>query len=49
MAAVDIAQVEQNIAKNLDEFSHHLGMMFQIKDDLLDVYGMNQNLAKSRQ
>ena len=38
MAAVDIAQAEQNIAKNLDEFSHHLGMMFQIKDDLLDVW-----------
>ena len=46
MAAVDIAQVEQNIAKNLDEFSHHLGMMFQIKDDLLDVYGDESKLGK---
>ena len=39
MAAVDIAQVDQKTSHNLNEFSEHLGLMFQIKDDLLDVYG----------
>lgn len=47
MAAVDIAQVDQMTSQNLNEFSEHLGLMFQIKDDLLDVYGDEAKLGKA--
>lgn len=47
MAAVDIAQVDQKTSHNLNEFSEHLGLMFQIKDDLLDVYGDEKKIGKA--
>ncbi|WP_373316347.1 polyprenyl synthetase family protein [Staphylococcus marylandisciuri] len=47
MAAVDIAQPNNHIAQSLERFSEHLGLMFQIKDDLLDVYGDEDKLGKS--
>ena len=47
MSAVDIAQADSVTADLLNTFSHHLGLMFQIKDDLLDVYGDEQKLGKA--
>ncbi|WP_436859928.1 polyprenyl synthetase family protein [Staphylococcus caeli] len=47
MAAVDIANPENHVAKLLENYSEHLGLMFQIKDDLLDVYGDEAKLGKS--
>ena len=47
MAAVDIAQVDQETSDHLEKFSQHLGLMFQIKDDLLDVYGDEEKLGKA--
>lgn len=47
MAAVDIAQPNENIASLLETYSEHLGLMFQIKDDLLDIYGDEQKLGKA--
>lgn len=47
MAASDIAQVENHVADALYEYSDHIGLMFQIKDDLLDIYGDEEKLGKS--
>lgn len=47
MAAVDIAEAEPSVASLLEKFSEHLGLMFQIKDDLLDIYGDEAKLGKS--
>ncbi|ATH60013.1 MULTISPECIES: polyprenyl synthetase family protein [Staphylococcus] len=47
MAAVDISEPEQNVADLLETYSEHLGLMFQIKDDLLDVYGDETKLGKA--
>ncbi|UXS61212.1 polyprenyl synthetase family protein [Staphylococcus ureilyticus] len=47
MAAVDIAEAEPSVANLLEKFSEHLGLMFQIKDDLLDIYGDEAKLGKS--
>lgn len=46
LSAADIAKTNTTILKALDEFSEHLGLMFQIKDDLLDVYGDESKLGK---
>lgn len=47
MAAVDIAEPSEDVAHSLNEYSDHIGLMFQIKDDLLDIYGDEQKLGKS--
>lgn len=47
MAAVDIAEPETQVATALEQYSEHLGLMFQIKDDLLDIYGDEQKLGKA--
>lgn len=47
MGAVDIAQPDETVARALSDYSDHIGLMFQIKDDLLDVYGDEQKLGKS--
>ena len=35
------------IAKNLQQFSKHIGLLFQIQDDLLDVSGVTEKLGKT--
>lgn len=46
MAAVDIAQPDKETAQALEKYGQHLGLMFQIKDDLLDVFGDEAKLGK---
>lgn len=47
MAAVDIAEPENEVSSALESYSEHLGLMFQIKDDLLDIYGDETKLGKA--
>lgn len=46
MSAADIANVDDATKEHLESYSYHLGMMFQIKDDLLDCYGDEAKLGK---
>ena len=41
-----IAQAPEHVQRTLHEIGHHLGLIFQIKDDLLDVYGDAALLGK---
>ncbi|MHD0397631.1 polyprenyl synthetase family protein [Staphylococcus simulans] len=45
-AAATIAKVDVEVSEILDTYSEHLGLIFQIKDDLLDVYGDAEKLGK---
>lgn len=47
MAAVDIVEPENEVSNALESYSEHLGLMFQIKDDLLDIYGDEAKLGKA--
>ncbi|BGE82355.1 polyprenyl synthetase family protein [Staphylococcus petrasii] len=46
LSAADIAEVSDSTSTALEKFSDNLGLMFQIKDDLLDIYGDEQKLGK---
>jgi len=43
----EYADTNENLGHNLEEFSAHIGLAFQIKDDLLDVTSTDDVLGKS--
>ena len=45
--AAVIAGVDAEIEKTLKEYGHHLGMAFQLMDDLLDYTGDSQSMGKN--
>nr|WP_181896470.1 farnesyl diphosphate synthase [Staphylococcus felis] len=45
-AATIIGQIPQELSQTLIRFAEHLGVIFQIKDDLLDVYGEATEIGK---
>ncbi|REH75839.1 polyprenyl synthetase family protein [Staphylococcus felis] len=45
-AATIIAQIPQELSQTLIRFAEHLGVIFQIKDDLLDAYGEATEIGK---
>lgn len=47
VAAAMIAGASNDIIDTLNDFSGELGLLFQIKDDLLDVQGTKEELGKS--
>ena len=46
LAAAIIAGASQNELENLSAFAHHLGLAFQIQDDILDLVGNQQLIGK---
>lgn len=41
-----LAGADEGIMKQLDRFSYHIGLAFQIRDDVLDVIGSTKQLGK---
>ena len=41
-----IAQANESLFENLSAFAHHLGLAFQIQDDILDLVGNQQIIGK---
>jgi geranylgeranyl diphosphate synthase, type II len=46
LAGAIIAGANQNQIENLEAFAHHLGLAFQIQDDILDLVGNQQVIGK---
>lgn len=47
IAGAKIAGASKDTIKQLEDFSYHLGIAFQIKDDILDVEGEEELIGKS--
>ncbi|MEH7414758.1 polyprenyl synthetase family protein [Neobacillus drentensis] len=46
VAGAIMAQANEYLLKNLSAFAHHLGLAFQIQDDILDLVGNQQIIGK---
>ncbi|MCT8138706.1 polyprenyl synthetase family protein [Anaerobacillus sp. CMMVII] len=46
IAGAILANASERDVENLREFAKHLGLAFQIKDDILDIEGAEENLGK---
>jgi geranylgeranyl diphosphate synthase, type II len=46
LAGAEIAQANQSVKEKLSEFAHHIGLAFQIRDDILDLEGTEEQIGK---
>ncbi len=46
-AGAILAEVDDNIRKALTDFGFHIGLAFQIQDDILDIEGTTEELGKT--
>ena len=42
-----IAKADENILAALEKYAHHIGLAFQIQDDILDIEGTSEQLGKT--
>ncbi len=46
LAGAELAHADQTVKEKLYEFAHHIGLAFQIRDDILDIEGTEENIGK---
>jgi geranylgeranyl diphosphate synthase, type II len=46
LAGAEIAQADQSVKGKLSKFAHHIGLAFQIRDDILDLEGTEEVVGK---
>jgi len=46
LAGAEIAQADHAVKEKLYEFAHHIGLAFQIRDDILDIEGNEEKIGK---
>lgn len=46
VAGAIMAEANPRILQDLSAFAHHLGLAFQIQDDILDLVGNQQKIGK---
>ncbi|XKG63079.1 polyprenyl synthetase family protein [Mesobacillus maritimus] len=46
LAGAEIAQANQSVKDKLSQFAHHIGLAFQIRDDILDLEGTEEQIGK---
>ena len=45
-AGAILAGADELTIKKMDEFAHHIGLAFQIRDDVLDIIGSTEQMGK---
>lgn len=46
LAGAEIAHADHAVKEKLYEFAHHIGLAFQIRDDILDIEGNEEKIGK---
>lgn len=46
LAGAEIAKADRQTKENLRTFAHHIGLAFQIRDDILDLEGTEEEIGK---
>ncbi|MBY0096432.1 polyprenyl synthetase family protein [Mesobacillus maritimus] len=46
LAGAEIAQADRSVKEKLSKFAHHIGLAFQIRDDILDLEGTEEVVGK---
>jgi geranylgeranyl diphosphate synthase, type II len=46
LAGAEIAQANQSVKGKLSDFAYHIGLAFQIRDDILDLEGTEEQIGK---
>jgi geranylgeranyl diphosphate synthase, type II len=46
LAGAEMAQANESVKEKLSDFAHHIGLAFQIRDDILDLEGTEEQIGK---